>query len=93
MLRSRSFLSAIITLAASAFTATASVITVAIGAAFAFTGNFLLRVVDSFKVEKLSESPQTAGEGYGLGSRFDAYQARREARQRPHVRDTLRMCA
>lgn len=92
MAHSRPFFSAILTLAAGAFTATASVVTVTIGTICAYATSVLLYVVDSFKVEPLRVGEPTPGEGYGLGSRFTAYQARREQRQRPHVRDTLRLC-
>lgn len=94
MFRNRPFLSAIIALAAGAFTATVNVVTVASGAVTAYALSAATYVLSHFAPAPsvLTPQRQSANEGWGLG-RFMAYALRREARERPHVRDTLRLCA
>lgn len=90
MFRTRTLLSAIFTLAASA-------VAIAVGtvyAAAALAVSAATYVLSHFAPAPSALTPQrqTANEGLGLG-RFMAYALRREARERPHVRDTLRLCA
>lgn len=90
----RSFMSAIITVAASALTGAASVARVVIGTAVAYASSAIVTIVGAFKRDEayLFEGPQTAG-GTGQSKRFGIYQLRRDQRQHVHARDTLRMCA